>query len=138
MLPTHLPLYRQLPVLRQAEGEFAEDSEMEGEEGGNARTRARTQSTLPARAPQLLPPGAQLHQPALEKHPAYKGGDPRLLALTEQHQPLIPAFRLLLGLPILPVPGWKRSLKNVTQVQPLQSPAQQRSPELCYTTDTSG
>lgn len=50
MLPTHLPLYWQLPVLRQAEGKFAEHSEME-ESGSNEHT----QSCCPSytTAPQL-------------------------------------------------------------------------------------
>lgn len=39
MLPTHLPLYWQLPVLRQAEGKFAEHSEME-ESGSNEHTQS--------------------------------------------------------------------------------------------------
>jgi len=39
MLPTHLPLYWQRPVLRQAEGKFAEHSEME-ESGSNEHTQS--------------------------------------------------------------------------------------------------
>lgn len=51
MLPTHLPLYWQLPVLRQAEGKFAEHSEME-KSGSNAHI----QSCCPSytTAPQLV------------------------------------------------------------------------------------
>lgn len=53
MLPTHLPLYGQLPVLRQAEGEFAEDPEREGEHSPALRhtPRARSQPVPTTAAP---------------------------------------------------------------------------------------
>lgn len=47
MSRTHLPLYWQLPVLREAEGKFAEDSAMEDSDGNTHKSHP-------------LPPGTQL------------------------------------------------------------------------------
>lgn len=119
MLPTHLPLYGQLPVLRQAEGEFAEDPGREGEHSLALRHTPRAWSQ-PEKNAQLKGWGA----------PA---GTDRAAA----------AFHL----PLFPPPPWtsraasprlEEKLENATQVQPLQSLTQQRSPGLCCTTDTSG
>lgn len=88
MPPTHLPLYWQLPVLREAEGKFAEDSAMEESNGSTS-----PQITTPSLCPQLLPPRhttARAPQLGLAHHRAYKDEIPRLLVLKRQHQPLIP------------------------------------------------
>lgn len=111
MLPTHLPLYGQLPVLRQAEGEFAEDPEREGEHSPALRHTPRARSQTRAHH---CCPGAHNRTSPPEKNTQLKGwGSPgdHLLALTAQHQlSTFPSFSL--GLPILPVPGWRRSSKT--------------------------
>jgi len=130
MAPTHLPLYWQLPVLRKAEGKFAEDSAMEDSDGHTRR------HTHPHPAPVTLPacthncrPGAHGCTPA--PHRAYEGGNPRLLAWKAQHRLFTPCSPLLFGLCILPGPGWEEKLEAVTPAQPLQSPTK---PRLCQAT----
>lgn len=51
MPPTHLPLYWQLPVLREAEGKFAEDSAMQTEESD---VKTDPPDHTPGLCPQLL------------------------------------------------------------------------------------
>lgn len=125
MPPTHLPLYWQLPVLREAEGKFAEDSATEESDGNtHARTHSDHTPSLCC-CPQAhnctgssARPGTPL---SLEGWKSLFVGVERAAPAT--HPPVSPSS---LGFNIPPGPGWKEKLEVVTQVQPLQSLTQQR------------